>query len=246
MRSSAIRATDISLPMARYREVLDIVRRSRILFPLSHRLVFSKKRVMEFLKANACLARYIRPGDTSAFQPLNYQLAHMDAKFVGAGSPANMASTPAAWVIGDEAAKWPHVNKDEAPPMQLLMERTKAFPRRFHMFCSTPTTVENEFWQGFLSADMRQYFVPCPHCGGEFVFKFSRDTVRWDKPENGVTDIDLAAATVRYICPHCQGEIYEDEKPAMRGCTCRRKTASARCWCGGTQARKRGPRRRRS
>lgn len=214
--------------MARYREVLDIVRRSRILFPLSHRLVFSKKRVMDFLKANACLARYIRPGDTSAFQPLNYQLAHMDVKFVGAGSPANMASTPAAWVIGDEAAKWPHVNKDEAPPMQLLMERTKAFPRRFHMFCSTPTTVENEFWQGFLSTDMRQYFVPCPHCGGEFVFKFSRDTVRWDKPENGVTDIDLAAATVRYICPHCQGEIYEDEKPAMRGCTCRRKTASAR------------------
>lgn len=176
---------------------------------------FSKKRVMEFLKANACLSRYIKPGDTAAFQPLNYQLAHMDVKFVGAGSPANMASTPAAWVIGDEAAKWPHVNKDEAPPMQLLMERTKAFPRRFHMFCSTPTTVENEFWQGFLSTDMRQYFVPCPICGGEFVFKFSRENVRWDKPENGVTDIDLAAATVRYICPHCGGEIYEDEKPGM-------------------------------
>ena len=176
---------------------------------------FSKKRVMEFLKANPCLARYIRPGDSSAFQPLNYQLAHMDVKFVGAGSPANMASTPAAWVIGDEAAKWPHVNKEEAPPLQLLMERTKSFPRRFHMFASTPTTVENEFWQGFLSTDMRQYFVPCPYCGGEFVFKFSKDTVRWDKPENGVTDIDLAAATVRYICPHCSADIYEDEKPGM-------------------------------
>lgn len=176
---------------------------------------FSRKRVMEFLRANPCLARYIRPGDTSAFQPLNYQLTHMDVKFVGAGSPANMASTPAAWVIGDEAAKWPHVNKEEAPPLQLLMERTKSFPRRFHMFASTPTTVENEFWQGFLSTDMRQYFVPCPYCGGEFVFKFSKETVRWDKPADGVTDIDLAAATVRYICPHCSADIYEEEKPGM-------------------------------
>lgn len=176
---------------------------------------FSKKRLMEFIKANPCLARYLRHGDSAAFQPLNYQLTHMDVKFVGAGSPANLASTPAAWVIGDEAAKWPHVNKEEAPPIQLLMERTKAFPRRFHIFCSTPTTVENEFWQGFLSTDMRQYYVPCPICGGEFVFKFSKETVRWDKPENGITDIDLAEATARYICPHCQGEIYEDEKPRM-------------------------------
>lgn len=176
---------------------------------------FSKKRVMEFIRANPCLARYIKHGDPTAFQPLNYQLMHMDVKFVGAGSPANLASTPAAWVIGDEVAKWGHINKDEAPPIQLLMNRTKAFPRRFHIFASTPTTVENEFWQGFIGTDMRQYFVPCPYCNGEFVFKFGRDTMRWDKPEHNGTDIDLAAATVRYICPHCAREIYEDSKPAM-------------------------------
>lgn len=176
---------------------------------------FSKKRVQEMVKANPCLARYLRPGDSTAFQPLNYQLMHMDVKFVGAGSPANMASTPAAWVFGDEAAKWPHVDKREAPPMKLLMDRTKAFPRRFHLFASTPTTVENEFWQQFLSCDMRQFFIPCPYCGGLFVFKFARENVRWDKPESGVTDIDLAAATVRYICPHCGQDIYEDQKPEM-------------------------------
>lgn len=176
---------------------------------------FSKKRVMEFIKANECLARYVKPDDPGAFQPLNYQLAHMDVKFVGAGSPANMASTPAAWVIADEAAKYPWINKEEAPPIQLLMERTKAFPRRFHIFCSTPTTVENEFWQGFLSTDMRQYFVPCPFCGGEFVFKFSPETVKWDKPESGVSDLDLAEATTRYICPHCAAEIYDDMKVDM-------------------------------
>lgn len=33
---------------------------------------FSKKRVMEFVRANPCLTRYLRVGDASAFQPLNY------------------------------------------------------------------------------------------------------------------------------------------------------------------------------
>jgi phage terminase large subunit GpA-like protein len=79
------------------------------------------------------------------------------------------------------------------------------------LFTSTPTTVENEFWQGFAGTDMRQFFMPCPYCGGEFAFMFTRETMRWDKPESGGVDIDLAAATVRYVCPHCGGEIPETE-----------------------------------
>lgn len=181
---------------------------------------FSKKRVMEFIKGNACLARYLRAGDSSAFQPLNYQLTHMDVKFTGAGSPSNLASVSAAWVIGDEAAKWPHIDKNEAPPLQLIQERTKGFPRRFHLFCSTPTTIENEFWQGFASTDMRQFFMPCPYCGGSVAFMFAPGNMKWDKPTDGHMDIDLAAATVRYVCPHCSGEIYEDQKPAMMQAGC--------------------------
>ena len=177
--------------------------------------LFSRKRVMPFLKANAGLARYIKAGDPVAFQALNYELAHMSVRFVGTGSPANLSSESCAWVIGDEAAKWPHNAKDEAPPLQLIRERTKGFPRRFHLFTSTPTTVENEFWQGFAGTDMRQFFMPCPYCGGEFAFMFTRETMRWDKPESGGVDIDLAAATVRYVCPHCGGEIWEEQKPEL-------------------------------
>lgn len=177
--------------------------------------LFSRKRVMPFLKANAGLARYIKAGDPAAFQALNYELAHMSVRFVGTGSPANLSSESCAWVIGDEAAKWPHNAKDEAPPLQLIRERTKGFPRRFHLFTSTPTTVENEFWQGFAGTDMRQFFMPCPYCGGEFAFMFTRESMRWDKPESGGVDIDLAAATVRYVCPHCGGEIWEEQKPEL-------------------------------
>ncbi len=176
---------------------------------------FSKKRVMEFVRANPCLSRYLRAGDVSAFQPLNYQLTHMDVKFVGTGSPTNLSSVSAAWVIGDEVAKWPWVDKAEAPPVQLIRERTKGYPRRFHLFCSTPTTVDNEFWQGFAATDMRQYYMPCPLCGKDFAFMFEPGNLRWDKPGDGHMDIDMAAATVRYLCPHCGGEIYEDQKPAM-------------------------------
>ncbi len=176
---------------------------------------FSRTRLMEFVMANPCLARHVPQFNPAAFSPLHYQFDNMDVKLVGVGSPANMASMPAAWVIGDEAAKYPWVHKDEAPPLQLLKERTKAFPRRFHVFTSTPTTVENEFWQAFLSSDMREYFVPCPYCGGEFVFKFSRETVVWDKSPEGLTDIDLAEQTARYLCPHCGREIYNEQKFEM-------------------------------
>jgi hypothetical protein len=177
--------------------------------------LFSRKRVMPFIKANGMLARYVKQNDPAAFQALNYELMHMNVRFVGTGSPANLASESCAWVIGDEAAKWPHNAKEEAPPLQLIQERTKGFPRRFHLFTSTPTNIENEFWQGFAGSEMRQYFMPCPYCEGEFAFTFTRETMRWDKPENGHIDIDLAAATVRYVCPHCGGEIWEEQKAEL-------------------------------
>lgn len=173
---------------------------------------FSERRVMEFIKANPCLRRHLLAYDTSAFKPMNYRLDNMNVKFVGVGSPANLASTSVAWVIGDEAAKYPWIHKEEAPPIPLLMNRTKAFPRRFHIFTSTPTTIENEFWQKFLTSDMREYFMPCPYCEGEFAFVFNAENVKWDKGTDGHTDLDVAEATARYICPHCKGEIRNEQK----------------------------------
>lgn len=176
---------------------------------------FSKKRLMDFIKENPPLARRLKVYDPTAFTPLSYELDGMNMRFVGTGSPAQMSSFPCAFVIADEAGKYEWENKEESTPLQLLTERTKAFPRRFHIFASTPTTTESEFWQGFLGTDMRQYFVPCPYCSGEFVLEFSPETVKWDKPENGITDIDLAESTTRYICPHCGRDIYNDQKAGM-------------------------------
>lgn len=175
----------------------------------------SRKRIMEFMRANPVLARHIKDWEPGSFKSLEYELDHMDVKLVGVGSPANLSSEPCAWVIADEAAKYPWVRKDEAPPTALLQERTKAFPRRFHIFTSTPTTVENEFWQGVVSGDMREYFVPCPYCGQEFAFDCDSMSLHWEKRDGVVNDIDLAEQTARYICPHCRGDIWNDMKADM-------------------------------
>lgn len=175
---------------------------------------FSRKRLMDYIRQNPSLSCHLKP-DSTAFSPLSYELDNMNVTFIGTGSPANMASRSVAWVIADEAAKYEWVNKEESTPIQLLQERTKAFPRRFHVFASTPTTTENEFWQGFIATDMREYFVPCPYCEKPFVLRFTPEMVKWDKPEDGITDIDMAESTTRVICPHCARDIYDDQKQSM-------------------------------
>lgn len=175
---------------------------------------FSRNRLIPLIKDNECLRRHVKdaPG---TLQPLSYELDNMDVKLTGVGSPAQMASETCAWVVADEAAKYEWLRKDEAPPLELLRERTKGFPHRFHVFASTPTEIDNDFWQGFLTGDMRQYFVPCPHCGEFFTFEFNSKNVVWDKPDEGFSDIDLAERTVRYVCPHCGGDIYNEQKAEM-------------------------------
>ena len=176
---------------------------------------FSHDRLMPFISGNPCLARYLKDGDPAAFKPLSYELSTMKVSFVGTGSPANLASKACAWVVGDEASKYPRGDSAESNPLKLLRNRTKGYPRRLHIFASSPTSIEDYFWQEFIGTDMRQYFVPCPFCRATFALEFNRDRIRWDKTEDGYTDLDLAARTTRYICPHCKEEIYEEHKPAM-------------------------------
>lgn len=175
---------------------------------------FSRKRIIPLIKANPVLARHIR--DVSGqLQPLSFELDNMDVKLTGVGSPAQLASETTAWVIADEAAKYEWLKKEESTPLELLKERTKGFPRRLHIFASTPTTVENDFWQGFMSGEIRQWYMPCPYCRKDFSFEYNKDCMMWDKPEgreNGFSDIDLAERTARYRCPHCGGEIWNEMK----------------------------------
>ena len=128
----------------------------------------------------------------------------------GANSPASLSSMPIPYVLCDEVDRFPWEVGQEGDPLGLVDERTKTFPRRKVLLVSTPTVKGNSRIEGeYLRSDMRQYQVPCPHCG-DF------QTLLWKHPDGryGLTHLP-ASGRVVYTCIHCGTHIEEHHKPAM-------------------------------
>ena len=128
----------------------------------------------------------------------------------GANSPASLASMPIKYVLCDEVDRFPWSVGEEGDPLGLIDERTKTFPRRKVLLVSTPTTKGASRIEGeYLKSDMRQYHVPCPHCG-EF------QVLAWKHPDGryGLTHLSGSGRVV-YTCQECGAHIDEHHKPAM-------------------------------
>ena len=128
----------------------------------------------------------------------------------GANSPASLASMPIRYVLCDEVDRFPWEVGQEGDPLGLIDERTKTFPRRKVLLVSTPTVkglsrIETEYEK----SDMRQYHVPCPHCGEYQVLRW-----RHDDGSYGLVHSAATGAT-RYACRACGTLIDEHHKPAM-------------------------------
>lgn len=128
----------------------------------------------------------------------------------GANSPASLASMPIRYVLCDEVDRFPWEVGQEGDPLGLIDERTKTFPRRKVLLVSTPTTrgasrIEGEYDK----SDMREYHVPCPHCGDFQVLRWRHDNGRYGLIHNAAT------GAVYYACVHCGERIDEHHKPAM-------------------------------
>lgn len=167
-------------------------------------------RMVPFFEENPALARHLPAG--RAATPLRLDMDVMSIYLTGVMTPAKVASTPAAYIICDEEAKFEHVKKSESHPVLLLEERTKSFPRRLLVHASTPNVEENIFWRGYLMSDRRKYFMPCPHCGAWITFEYSRDTVVW--PEDATTEEAVRNAAT-YHCQECRAVITDTDKEAM-------------------------------
>ena len=133
----------------------------------------------------------------------------------GAGSPSKLASKAIKYLFFDEIDKMGGASKKEASPYNLAMERIKTFKSQSKVYaCSTPTLKTNYIWQLHDNADeVREYFVPCPHCGEmqQLIFKqviFCKD------PEKKMSPYERAQTAV-YICPECGCEILDKDKPKM-------------------------------
>lgn len=128
----------------------------------------------------------------------------------GANSPASLASMPIRYVLCDEVDRFPWEVGQEGDPLGLIDERTKTFPRRKVLLVSTPTVkgasrIEMEYQK----SDMREYHVPCPHCG-------EHQVLRWRHPDGryGLIHNDATGA-VYYACIHCGERIDEHHKTTM-------------------------------
>ncbi len=128
----------------------------------------------------------------------------------GANSPASLSSMPIRYVLCDEVDRFPWEVGQEGDPLGLVDERTKTFPRRKVLLVSTPTIKgASRIEMEYLKSDMRQYHVPCPHCG-EF------QVLHWKHPDGryGLTHL-AASGRVVYTCSECGSHIDEHHKPAM-------------------------------
>ena len=99
---------------------------------------------------------------------------------VGANSAPSLASRPIRVILCDEVDRFPESAGTEGDPIQLAVKRSVSFWNRVLVFVSTPTNkgssrIELEYEQG----DMRQYWVPCPHCGEHQVLEWHG--VRWSE-----------------------------------------------------------------
>ena len=128
----------------------------------------------------------------------------------GANSPASLASMPIRYVLCDEVDRFPWEVGQEGDPLGLIDERTKTFPRRKVLLVSTPTVKGSSRIEGeYEKSDMRQYHVPCPHCGEYQVLRWRHDDGRYGLIHNAAT------GAVYYACIHCGERIDEHHKPAM-------------------------------
>lgn len=173
----------------------------------------ARARMFPFWRENAILSAGI-VNDRDQLRTSAMNTGPLTIYFVGAREPSALAHTAAAFVIADEEAKYEHVKKNEAHPSLLLEKRMGAFPRHLMLHASTPNEEQNIFWQGFLQSSQCHFYVPCPHCGHYQRLEFSRESVVWDHPDEGVTP-EVVRATARYICCACGKAIRDDHKAAM-------------------------------
>jgi len=164
----------------------------------------SETELQPVINFNAAL-RDRKPRDRHKFGNLKMLFPGASLYLTGANSPGNVAGKTVARVWGNEVDKWLGATDKEAGVVDLVRHRTGSFEgERKHFFVSTPTTEHGQIWIWFLKGDQRKWHIGCAACGGTHAMAF--DHVKWDqsaRDEDGEWIIEAAAASARYVCPHC-------------------------------------------
>jgi phage terminase large subunit GpA-like protein len=122
---------------------------------------------------------------------------------------------------GNEIDKWvQETTSTEGDPLERFKKRGAEFPDRKFVLESTPSVRgRSNIETGRLASTNHRYYVPCPHCFKFQTIEFGDGThpggIFWEKPANGITDIELARKTAHYVCLHCHGKITDIHRPWM-------------------------------
>lgn len=166
---------------------------------------FSKERIEPTFKYSPGLKDKLEEGkdgrSSSRKKSTTIRMKHFAGGYiamVGANSPAGLASRPIRVLLADEIDRYGTTK--EGDPLELALQRTQNFHNRKIVMVSTPTIAgSSNIEREFNESDQRKFFVPCPKCGADFVYKW--DLVKWDKTAAGEHD----PMTARIVCPECGG-----------------------------------------
>lgn len=174
--------------------------------PLADRLV--KRRLLPLIKANPLWGDKLPPLNRG--QESMILFPGMNTFYTGARTPSKLASYPAAYLFLDEVSKWESGTKRESHPYMLVKERVKSFASHKIFSASTPSDTEDIFWAEYLHSSQSHYEMPCIHCGKYIRFDFEAGSIHWEGGK-----LDLIRKSAHYVCKHCHGKIYDNDKAAM-------------------------------
>lgn len=162
------------------------------------------------------ILRRLKPDDRHLYKIQEKHFAGMTLNFVGAASPANLASRPIRYLFMDEIDKYPLASEREAAAIDLAIHRTATYWNRKIVCISTPTLKTGAIYQRFLKGDQRYFWVPCVKCGHQQVLRMEGLRCA-DAAKDAAGDPipDLVRETTRYLCEKCEYPHSENDKAAM-------------------------------
>lgn len=174
---------------------------------------FSKERIDPTFRYSPGLKDKLEEGKdgrgTSRKSSTTIRMKHYPGGYlalVGANSPSGLASRPVRILLADEIDRYSSTK--EGDPLKLAIQRTTNFHNRKICLVSTPTikgASQIEAW--YLKSDQRQYYITCPHCEKEHIWKW--EYVKWEKDEAG----NALPMTAYIACPHCGAVLRGAYKP---------------------------------
>lgn len=125
----------------------------------------SRKHLRPLIEDAPVLKRHTT-GKTDDLQTFEYKLDRMTVNLAWAGSPSMLASEPIRYLVRDEFAKFRHLDKSEAHPVELSARRVISYSHLAKIIDATTPGLAGKVGDADIkNGTYHECWVPCPHCG---------------------------------------------------------------------------------